>query len=158
MLYVWTSILWKSRPSCHSYRPQGKVMFSEASVCPQSASWLLALLQRGAQSVRILLERQIFHNNVSFKRHYVVVFDGMFSWFVFLHNVLSSSYRKSVSHCGPGFSFTISSNRDLDFLVIQSWSNSISWDDPSLINVWQVLVLFCTLAFLLFRWRKASTW
>ena len=23
------------------YRPQGKVIFSQASVCPQSASWLL---------------------------------------------------------------------------------------------------------------------
>ena len=33
------------------YRPQGKVMFSQVSVCPQSASWILAhcltLLQRG---------------------------------------------------------------------------------------------------------------
>ena len=33
------------------YRPQGKVMFSQASVCPQSASWLLghcsSFLQRG---------------------------------------------------------------------------------------------------------------
>ena len=36
----------------HCYRPQGKVMFSQASViCPQSASWQLghcsSLLQRG---------------------------------------------------------------------------------------------------------------
>ena len=34
----------------HCYRPQGKVMFSQVTVCPQSASWILvhcsALLQR----------------------------------------------------------------------------------------------------------------
>ena len=30
-----------------NYRVKGKVMFSQVSVCPQSASWILALLRRG---------------------------------------------------------------------------------------------------------------
>ena len=37
------------------YRPQGKVMFSQVSVCPQSASWLLLILVT-ARSVCIPLE------------------------------------------------------------------------------------------------------
>ena len=40
------------------YRPQGKVMFSQVSVCPHSASWLLDQLLDlvTARSLRILLE------------------------------------------------------------------------------------------------------